>query len=82
MNGREKVSMCLWLVLLSLAAILLCNGPGARAAKAVATPPPGLVTPSLSAPLPAFRLEAVGGTTVQATDLLGKVVVVRFWATW
>jgi hypothetical protein len=32
--------------------------------------------------MPAFRLEAVSGTTVQATDLLGKVVVVRFWATW
>jgi peroxiredoxin len=32
--------------------------------------------------MPAFRLEAVNGTTVQATDLLGKVVVVRFWATW
>jgi len=81
MTGREKVSMCLWLTLLSLTAILLCNGPGARAAETIATPPPGLVTPSLSAPMPAFRLEAVSGT-VQATDLLGKVVVVRFWATW
>ena len=82
MIGREKVSMCLWLTLLSLTAILLCHSPGARAAETVATPPPGLVTPGLSAPMPAFRLEAVSGATVQATDLLGKVVVVRFWATW
>jgi hypothetical protein len=82
MIGREKMPMCLWLILLSLMAIFIFNGPRAGATEAVATPPPGLVTPSLSTPMPAFRLEAVNGTTVQATDLLGKVVVVRFWATW
>ena len=82
MIGRKKVSMYLWLILLSLMAMLIFNGPGVRAAETVATPPPGLVTPSQSTPMPAFRLAAVGGTTVQATDLLGKVVVVRFWATW
>jgi hypothetical protein len=82
MIGRAKVPTYLWLVLLGLTVIFIFNGPGARATEAVATPPPGLVTPSLSTPMPTFRLEAVSGTTVQANDLLGKVVVVRFWATW
>jgi hypothetical protein len=82
MIGREKVSTCLWLVLLSLPVILIPNGPVARAAETVAPPPPGLVTPSQSTPMPTFRLEAVSGITVQAADLQGKVVVVRFWATW
>jgi hypothetical protein len=74
--------MRLRLILLSLMVILILNGPVARAAEAIAPPPPGLVTPSQSTPMPVFRLEAVSGTTVQAADLLGKVVVVRFWATW
>jgi peroxiredoxin len=33
-------------------------------------------------PAPAFRLQALGGTSVDLASLRGKVVVLNFWATW
>lgn len=33
-------------------------------------------------PAPAFALPDHQGTSVNLSDLRGKVVVVRFWATW
>jgi cytochrome oxidase Cu insertion factor (SCO1/SenC/PrrC family) len=33
-------------------------------------------------PAPAFTLPDHHGTPLHSTDLHGKVVVVRFWATW
>jgi peroxiredoxin len=32
--------------------------------------------------MPVFELPDANGETVRAADLQGKVVVVRFWATW
>jgi peroxiredoxin len=32
--------------------------------------------------MPAFQLPAVDGSTLSSADLRGKVVIVRFWATW
>jgi peroxiredoxin len=32
--------------------------------------------------MPAFELPDANGETFHSTDLQGKVVVVRFWATW
>jgi hypothetical protein len=31
---------------------------------------------------PDFSLPDVGGKTIQRSDLLGKVLILRFWATW
>jgi cytochrome oxidase Cu insertion factor (SCO1/SenC/PrrC family) len=45
-------------------------------------PPPGLIEVSSGTPMPAFQLPAVDGSTTTSADLRGKVVVVRFWATW
>lgn len=44
--------------------------------------PEGLRAPSQPTAMPEFELPDVQGTTVNATAFQGKVVVVRFWATW
>jgi peroxiredoxin len=33
-------------------------------------------------PMPTFNLPSVHGKTFDSSTLRGKVVVVRFWATW
>jgi peroxiredoxin len=53
-----------------------------RAADTAADPPSGLATPRQTTPMPDFSLANVDGTTVRAADLQGKVIMVRFWATW
>jgi cytochrome c biogenesis protein CcmG/thiol:disulfide interchange protein DsbE len=32
--------------------------------------------------MPAFTLTTFGGETIESTDLLGKVLLVNFWASW
>jgi peroxiredoxin len=32
--------------------------------------------------MPDFSVSGLAGTPIRSADLLGKVVVVRFWATW
>ena len=49
---------------------------------AASSVPPGLVAASQPTPLPEFSLPGLSGTTIRSADLVGKVVVVRFWATW
>jgi hypothetical protein len=44
--------------------------------------PPGLVPPRQRAPLPAFSLPDVDGRIVRSGDLVGNVLLLRFWATW
>ena len=46
------------------------------------SPPEGLTAVSQPTPMPAFELVDVRGSTVRSADVQGKVVVVRFWATW
>ncbi|MBM3222600.1 MAG: redoxin domain-containing protein [Candidatus Tectomicrobia bacterium] len=45
-------------------------------------PPAGLTAPTTLTAMPAFELPNAQGDTVRSTDLQGKVVLVRFWATW
>lgn len=40
------------------------------------------LSPEQQRPAPAFTLSDHQGTPVNLADLQGKVVVVRFWATW
>jgi cytochrome oxidase Cu insertion factor (SCO1/SenC/PrrC family) len=47
-----------------------------------ATLPEGLTTPDQSMSMPAFELPDANGATVRSADLQGKVMVVRFWASW
>jgi cytochrome oxidase Cu insertion factor (SCO1/SenC/PrrC family) len=65
-----------------LLGILLTLSPLSLWAAEQPTPPEGLTAPSASTSMPAFELPDVTGETVRSADLQGKVVVVRFWATW
>jgi cytochrome oxidase Cu insertion factor (SCO1/SenC/PrrC family) len=65
-----------------LLGILLTLSPLPAPAAGSATLPEGLAAPSPSTAMPAFELPDANGETVRSTDLQGKVVVVRFWATW
>ena len=47
-----------------------------------ATLPEGLTQPDQSTSMPAFELPDANGEIFRSTALQGKVVVVRFWATW
>ena len=68
-------------LLLLLGILLTLSSLPAHAAGSPALPE-GLATPSPSTAMPAFELPDANGETVRSTDLQGKVVVVRFWATW
>ncbi len=46
------------------------------------SPPAGFSAPSQPTAFPAFELPDAQGATTRSADLQGKVVVVRFWATW
>jgi len=48
-----------------------------------AVPPPGpVLSGGIGAPRPAFSLRDVDGSTHDATEWDGKVLLVNFWATW
>lgn len=55
-------------------ACLVCNGIGAAAAWAG-----GL---KVGAPAPAATLVTLDGQRISSADLLGRVVILTFWATW
>ena len=44
--------------------------------------PEGLAPPGQLIPMPVFELPDPDGQPVRSEDLRGKVVVVRFWASW
>lgn len=45
-------------------------------------PPLGLGAVQPATPMPSFKLPLVNGDLFDSSTLQGKVVVVRFWATW
>jgi cytochrome oxidase Cu insertion factor (SCO1/SenC/PrrC family) len=82
MTGTQKGQACVWLALLMLSAAWVLGMVEAPAAGPALPPPSGLATPGQPTPMPDFSLPGVNGTTIRSADLQGKVVVVRFWATW
>lgn len=80
MIRRHEARLRLWLLLL-LGGLLTLHPLGIRAAEPP-TPPEGLAAPSPSPSLPVFELPDANGGTIRSADLQGKVVVVRFWASW
>ena len=69
-----------WFGLVSLGVMCGCLSPSW--ATPPLTPPAGLEASGQQVAMPTFRLPSVAGGTVDAAALHGKVVVVRFWATW
>ena len=80
LTPRHRVWMRLGLSLL-LGIGLAWGGLPAQAADPLPLPA-GLTAPPQPTRLPTFSLPDVHGTTVQETALHGKVVIVRFWASW
>jgi cytochrome oxidase Cu insertion factor (SCO1/SenC/PrrC family) len=74
---RERAMQRLWCLLVGT--ILALAPLGASAAESL-TPPEGMT--AASQPMPAFDLANADGVTVRSAELQGKVMVVRFWATW
>ena len=65
-----------------LLGFLLTLGPLRVPAAESPTLPEGLAAPAQSTSMPAFELPDPDGNPVRSADLQGKVVVVRFWASW
>jgi len=80
MIRQREIQSCLGLFLLLGLLLTLCprRAPAAEAPKI----PEGLATPEQSTSMPAFELPDPDGNPVRSADLQGKVVVVRFWASW
>ncbi len=70
----------LLLGLVSLCALLV--GAGAAGAKSAIKPPFGLRAVKQPVTMPSFNLPTSAGGTLDSATLQGKVVIVRFWATW
>jgi cytochrome oxidase Cu insertion factor (SCO1/SenC/PrrC family) len=81
MNFSRKVSRPLWLVLIVGPALLLAAAGGMATSQPIELPM-GLTEVKPATPMPAFNLPGVDGAAFDSSSLQGKVVVVRFWATW
>lgn len=82
MIGRLQAQIQGWFAV-AILGLLLILGVMATSVAADSPPPPlGLSSPAQPTPMPAFSLVDSNGTTVRSADLPGKVVLVRFWATW
>jgi len=78
MQRYKRQHLKLFLIL----GILLTLSPYSLRAAEQPTLPEGLTVPSPSTSMPVFELPDANGETVHSADLQGKVIVVRFWATW
>ena len=81
MRFAQKVHHRVWLLLIAGMVITL-GAMGASARGDTLHPPVGLTEVSPTMSMPVFQLPAVNGSTVSSAELQGKVVIVRFWATW
>lgn len=67
--------------LIAIMALLLGSTIGIATGEPI-EPPMGLGEVKPVAPMPMFNLPGVNGEAFDSSKLQGKVVVVRFWATW
>ena len=80
MTRQREVRSRLGLFL--LLGLLLTLSPLRTLAADAPTLPKGLAPPGQSTSIPVFELSDPDGNPVRSEDLRGKVVVVRFWASW
>jgi cytochrome oxidase Cu insertion factor (SCO1/SenC/PrrC family) len=80
MNVRQQVHRLAWLALASVA--LVVGALLGIAMGEMPEPPMGLAQVKPAAPMAAFTLPSLNGSAFDSSALQGKVVVVRFWATW
>ena len=83
MLKRQPWYVVIWLALLTTYGLMAGSaGPLVHAAATEPSVPAGLAATPRPTSLPEFSLPTPTGTTIRSADLAGKVVVVRFWATW
>jgi cytochrome oxidase Cu insertion factor (SCO1/SenC/PrrC family) len=80
MNIRRQQRRLAWVSLVSL--VLMVGLPRATALGEMPEPPMGLAAVKPAVPMAAFSLPSLHGSEFASSSLNGKVVVVRFWATW
>jgi cytochrome oxidase Cu insertion factor (SCO1/SenC/PrrC family) len=80
MNVRQKVHRLAWLALASVA--LFGGAMLGTATGETPEPPMGLAQVTPATPMAAFTRPTLNGSAFDTSALQGKVVVVRFWATW
>jgi cytochrome oxidase Cu insertion factor (SCO1/SenC/PrrC family) len=81
MSFARRFLQPIWLLLIMGLALLLALTDGIVIGQPVELPM-GLAEVKPAAPMPTFTLPDVNGGAFESSKLLGKVVVVRFWATW
>ena len=72
----QHLRLCLLLGILLTLGSLFTHATGSP------TLPEGLAAPGQSMSMPVFELPDANGATVRSADLQGKIIVVRFWASW
>jgi cytochrome oxidase Cu insertion factor (SCO1/SenC/PrrC family) len=79
-NVRRRDCRLAWLFLVSV--VLVVGMALGAATGETPEPPMGLAAVKPPMPTPAFSLPGLQGNGFDSSALKGKVVVVRFWATW
>lgn len=82
MASKRPWYILVWLGLLTSGIISPRDGMLARAAGEAPSLPAGLAAPGQRTSMPEFSVSGIDGTALRSAGVLGKVVVVRFWATW
>jgi hypothetical protein len=82
MTSKPKWHVLVWMSILACGVAFLQSPPQSWAAGADASLPEGLSAPAQPAPMPEFSVSDLSGATLRSADLRGKVVAIRFWATW
>jgi hypothetical protein len=72
----------MWGLLGIVSLCLVFGGFSMVHAESAPLPPNGLEALKQPAAMPSFHLPTTSGGTLDSATLKGKVVVVRFWATW
>jgi cytochrome oxidase Cu insertion factor (SCO1/SenC/PrrC family) len=80
MKVRQKVRRLAWLALASVA-LFVGYTLGVATGETI-EPPMGLAEVKPATPMTAFTLPSLNASPFDSSALQGKVVVVRFWATW
>ncbi len=81
MQKQRLLTRWRWIIV-AIGLVLMLSSHAAEAAEGIPVPPDGLSPPEKPTSIPDFNLPSVDGKTIHASDLRGKVVVMRFWSTW